>query len=575
MTNPQDEAPVTNGQAFINAAQSVIQAAQTLQTGDNQADTATAVQTILGAVGANNPSLTDAVQAILAPARAQKRPVICPQPPDYTTDVDGTTFNVSLPPPQGDQLPLLGTEAQEDFFGGSGSNGLETFFVNLAASIAAIFAIFGGVAQIQSREILDEFNAVRQSQLLSPADLADMVERNILCEEDGAQEAAGSGVNATRFHNMVLDAGEPPGPVQMLELLRRDLIEGDRFAQAIAYSRVKTDYIPDLLKLVYQTMSAADAVNLFVKGVPVTPGDFTTQGLDPPDTTDPDELRNQFAAAMFRRAGGLPSQWDLLKTGAGDSVGVVHATQLLHHGLINQDQWTEIVGRSRVNPIFYYAVAMSDRRWLGNYQLGEVVAADPSLLEWGITQMIENGYPADQARYYIEAKAGGSAAKAKNATEAAVIEQYEVGSLTADQAKAELKTLGYTDAAQGIILAAADARLQLSIHNSAIGRVRSAYLAGHIDLAKARTELTNLNITDERIGWYLAAWQVEVDTRTRTLTEGQIGSLARKGRIGHDAAVAKWEAMGFSAEDADLLWQDYEPTSSSLARNVPAPGTPA
>ena len=82
-----------------------------------------------------------------------------------------------------------------------------------------------------------------------------MVIRNILDQDDAATNAAQSGVDAENFNYMVLNTGEPYGIDQALSLYRRGLIDYDELTKVVYYSRVRNEFLPDLLQLQWDTMS--------------------------------------------------------------------------------------------------------------------------------------------------------------------------------------------------------------------------------------------------------------------------------------------------------------------------------
>lgn len=511
------------------------------------------------------------IQTQLAADPAPAPRVILPgdpiDPPGQLICPDGTTL--AVPPPVIGGLNRV-TDTSRDFFPAGALGAVEAFFVNIMADIAAALTVFGQVGAIQARELVNGFNAIRPTVAISPEVAADMVERNILPKAVALEEAKAGGVGPDRFDALIDESGEPPGIMQMIELLRRDLIGEERFYQAVAYSRTKTEYICDLLNLRYETMSAADAVESYIKGIPIKPNDFVTQGLTPPAGADEQKLRYEFYAAMFRRGGGLPSQWDLMWQAAGDAIGVAKSASLLAHGEITEAEWNLIVGRSRINPLFYDVAKKENIKYFSAFQVGAIVEADPSLAPQATTWLLQDGYPRDQVVAYIAAKAGGKVAKPRNETATMVEAAYEAGIIDHGGALTELQTLGYHAAEADLILRNVEARRELAIRKAAISRVRAAFLARHIDVPTATTDLTDLKVAEDVIPEYIRAWRIERETQTRQLTLGQVGSLVHKNRIGKAAAIDAWVDMGFTAGDAEMLWEDYRPTEASIRNNVPS-----
>src|SRR5205814_1318360 len=86
---------------------------------------------------------------------------------------------------------------------------------------------------------------------LSPDLLAAAVIKGVVSEPNAASAAALSGVDASRFHTMVMTAGQSFGVAEALLLLRRGQIDRAEFDRIVKYSNTRDDFIPDILKLIY------------------------------------------------------------------------------------------------------------------------------------------------------------------------------------------------------------------------------------------------------------------------------------------------------------------------------------
>ncbi|MGH7746048.1 MAG: hypothetical protein ACREQ5_14940, partial [Candidatus Dormibacteria bacterium] len=97
-----------------------------------------------------------------------------------------------------------------------------------AAMLGMVIGSLGALGKIDLQPLVNQYWSQYPTVPISPADLADMVERNIMPMSTATEMAAESGVNSVNFGFMVEDTGEPYGIEQALSLLRRGLIsEGD------------------------------------------------------------------------------------------------------------------------------------------------------------------------------------------------------------------------------------------------------------------------------------------------------------------------------------------------------------
>jgi len=445
-----------------------------------------------------------------------------------------------------------------------GTNTILRWLIDVVATFTGVIAAAGGVGGIFWKKFLNWYQTQHLDEPLPVADLADMVERGILDYDTAAGEAKMSGVDEHRFANLVANTGEPPGIEAMLGLWRRNLIDDAELHKTVAYSRVRTDFLCHIMQLAYSSMSAAEAIEGYVKGVPVPDAVFAADGLEAPANATEAQKTNAYFAAMFRRAGGLASQWNTLKNAAGNAIGVERAAALEAHELITPEKLHEVILRSRTNPIFADIAAMGNKRWFSAFQIGSILSSHPELAADATKWLLQDGYPPDQVAAYVAAKSGTKAAKVKAETETQILTAYSSGFLPHDQAVAALAELGVPKGSIEAILQTHDARRVLAAQDAVITRIRNMVISGHWDIAKARAELNVLQLNPTVIDHYLHLWQVEADARTNEITSAQVGSLFHRGRIQYAEAESLWQKMGYSAEHIHYLALEYAPTERSV-----------
>lgn len=411
--------------------------------------------------------------------------------------------------------------------------------------ISLIWQIASQVAQVLVRPLINRLNIIDGDVPIAPADAADMVERSIIDEGTGAGYAGAWGMRPDAFHLMVLNTGEPYGVVEALSLLRRGLIDEGRFAEVVHYSRIRNEFLPDLLYLQHDTMTAGDAITGALKGV-IPPGE---------------------AADLFAKAGGLPDQFQTLLDTAGDPIGVQQALTLLNHGLISEAQAVQVIRHSRINPIFEGMALLTRRKFLTAFQIDTAVKSGAATIPQAISWLIAEGYTPEQVTAVVHGAVKAKTATTHNLTEAQVAEMWEVGAISKAEASSRLVALGYTATEVDFILAYYDEKRHLAMINGAVGQLRKVFLAGRIDKSAASAQLDSLGIDPQARTWLLDVWQVERATELRELTMAQIGGMFKKGLLADTEAVARWEAMGYSPGDAALLLADYG--------GPPPPGSPA
>ena len=444
----------------------------------------------------------------------------------------------------------------------------------------AVRTVAGAVASAATQNEVNKALARYQDVPLSPAVLADAVIRNIMSEEAATAEAAFSGLNAERFATMVTDTGESYGIIDALRLWHRGSylaeivptgatgaasypytlggslggtygITQPELDKVIYYSRVRDEFIPDLLKLSYNTMSPADAIGVAIKG-----------RMDPAD-----------AKQLFLAGGGMPEQWDLLYEAAGDSMGVVGAVMLHHRGYITDAELEDVLYQSRINPRFYPLVKLQYLHFLAPYQIAQAVKSGVVDAETANKWLLESGYPADQAAAFASTEAAGTIHTAKAETEGMILADYEAQIITEAEATQALTALGYIPSAIPFVLETYAARRVIAMRNAAITRLRLGFLAGAVSVDDVRTDLGTLGVPPAAVDSFLQAWRIELATPTKRLTMAQVGKLLEEGHMTSAEGVAYWERLGYTGPDTAWLLLLYPP--GSKAPPAPAPTTTA
>jgi hypothetical protein len=475
------------------------------------------------------------------------------------------------------------------------------------AARAAVSTVASGVAAAASQTTINTAMAKYADIPLSPATLATAIVRNVLPDSSGGagkapsgypsalypngvsgntatQEAALSGVNGNRFAAMVGATGMAYGVVDAIRLYNRNTnmwaleanpdtgsfpvyvnssdlgpawgIQLAELYEVIAHSDIRPEYSPDLLKLAKNTISPADVVEMVVKQI----------------------ISAEIGQNLYVAGGGFAEQFEALVAGAGDSMGPEKITDLLAHELITEAQATRALGMSRINPDFYYAYIAAGggpgpvhAKWLGPYEIGEAITTGDITAATGLTWLLEQGYPQDQAAAFTTSKGGTTVVKVKNDTASQVLKLYAAQVYTEAETTTALANLGYSSAAIEVLEQQALATQMLAQHNSAVSRVRAAYLVGEITSAQVGADLGELGVPAAAVSAFLTDWDVEIATPKLHLSAAQVGKLLEQGNIDSGTAQAKWVAMGYSSNDAALLLYIYPPPPSGDTTTTSGP----
>lgn len=435
-----------------------------------------------------------------------------------------------------------------------------------ADSAAAQFLLWGVGYGIAESLLAPVLTAVRQGAYgklpdvaLSPDQLADMVLKAIKTEADAAGEAAMSGIPAGSFHDMVLDAGEPPGLEFVLEAWRRGYIEWGTGAPgeasvsaAIRTSRLRNEWAATIEKMAVLPIGVADAVDAVVEGqIPRAEGEQIA-------------YQNGISAADFailvNTRGNPPSVSELLELHRRKLIGLAGVgpdqttvQQGIYEGATKDKWWTLLADLATTLPPPRTVTALE--------RAGVITPAQAVDLyqQAGLSPEIAAAYSADASTSRVAAH--------KQLAESQIVALVESHLATPAEATAMLEDLGYTAEEAGFVLALAEHGVAARQYNAAVGRIRSLYVARKITRAEALASLGHLSVPADAVADLLATWDTEVAASVRTLTPAEIVDAFHLSLIDQAAAQGELVAIGYTAYDAWLLL--------SIKEKIPLPDRPA
>lgn len=369
--------------------------------------------------------------------------------------------------------------------------------------------------------------------LPSPQEIAAMEQRDIVNTIHAIDLGLLNGVNEDTMRQLIELAGEPLGPQSLAEAFRRGFIDRERFNRGVVQGPLRKEWFDVLEKLSISRMStidAADAVNQGHLSFDEAKAVATANGLDD----------NDFAT-LIEIAGAPP--------------GVDFITEALNRGFIDETTFTGAFLESRIKNKYVQLFLQMRTRLIPQETVRLLYRNGVYPREKALQTLLWHGFTPTDAEALLALENTRQDGGARELTRAQVVDLYEVRALSRDDAQAMLVSLGYDEANAATLLDLADFKhLQIFV-NSAINRVKSAYITGKIDRAIAGAQLDNLLVPPEQQDELFAIWDIERTTITKTLTPAQIRQAAKKELISHEEAIARLTSQGYASDDADLFLQ--------------------
>lgn len=395
----------------------------------------------------------------------------------------------------------------------------------------AIYQLAGQVAQIYWQETFNSLNRDNPDVPTSPAFAAEAVVKGHVTGEQGALEAAASGIDRDRFNVMVGVTGNPPGPETLMAMLRRAIIGDDQFAQGIRQGLIKTEWTDELRQLRWGPPSAAQAILGAVQN----------------------HISADLARTIVGEEGIDPFHFSWLYENAGRPPGTVQMLHLLNRGEVNVADVVQSIRESDIKDKYIDSM-LALRVYLPPVRTVVAMTRHGAITDEHATQLLtENGVrPEDIAGYLAEAHTT-RASSVHELSVSQVRSAYTDGAIDRPTAIAHLTALRYSAQDATFLVDLADAALAHTEHQNAVHRVRSLFTGGHITRTDASSDLDRLGVVATQRNQLLAIWDVERSTVRRELSVAQLQESLRRGYLTEVAFGDRLVAMGYDPSDADTL----------------------
>jgi hypothetical protein len=330
--------------------------------------------------------------------------------------------------------------------------------------------------------------------LLSPAELANARQQEFIADDRLHSEGELQGYTNERMDLLYKMAGLPPGPMEGLEMLRRNIPLPDGYAGLIAEGHTKTKYTDAFLALENHILSGHELAGLVLRGWLTEAEGAALAKLDGWDTP-------QFHQLVLNR--GRPATTHQVH------IGFARGGRLAEAGNDEQATFKRAIQESDIRPEWF------DILWAQRYTY-------PSAF---VTRALTQDGTFDEAQAeQILLFTGWEPTLAKQTA-------------TKWAAPSGTTTAKWAGRAQ--------TRLFTTAHNE--------YMVGHIDEAQARALLTELGALVAESDQTIRLWDAEQAILSRELTQAQILKLHKKGLITDADALERLEYHGLSTDDATKL----------------------
>ena len=369
------------------------------------------------------------------------------------------------------------------------------------------------------------------TELLTPQELATLVNFGVLTEAEATPLAAKAGMTADPFHMLVVGGGQPPALGTLLEAYRRGIIDDARLAKGIQQGPTRIEWTDVLKALRYEPMPTADAITAAVQG----------------------HLTVDQARAKAQENGLLPEDFDPLMATAGEAPGPQTVLDFMNRGIFTPDEAVAAIKETRLKDKYIPALLASAVNLPPNDTVRMLYRTKQLDRTEAYGYLRQLGYDDRISNALLDSATASRSGTARDLTAAQVTGLYSERAIDADTAGAMLSALGYTDDDVTFLLDGAELARLKKFNDAAISKVASQFVSHHIDVNTASAALDALQIPASQRDDLLNLWSIESAIVTKSLTEAQIVAAAKKAIIDPDTAESLLIGQGYAQADADVL----------------------
>lgn len=368
-------------------------------------------------------------------------------------------------------------------------------------------------------------------ELLSPADWALAALRKNVSTDQAAAGAAMWGLSADDFATLMLNTGEPPGTMQLLEAYRRGFIDEATLEKGILQSRVRDEWIPTLEKLRYAPMSTAAAANAVVRGY----------------------LSEQQGADIAQQNGLEPDHWQYVLESNGRPPSHEQLSTLYLRGIISKAQFEQGIRESDIKDKYISDVFDLRVRFLPLFEARTLLNAGEITAATFTEQLLVQGYEKSVIDEIVKAAGTGKAVKAKHLTAADYTDLFDAGILDRDNTMHGLQSIGYDEQDAKSLITVAETKSQAKLTTELVTNVRNQFNRFKLTVEQADSELEAIGILKTERDRLVQGWEIVRPEGTRTLTEAQTLKALKDKAITPDDAYGRLRGLGLDDADARLL----------------------
>jgi hypothetical protein len=406
-----------------------------------------------------------------------------------------------------------------------------------------------------------------KEHVLTPADLANAVQQSFVPNDgllppdpggappfsvpftevplDTLGEFAASGISLEHARVLAQLSGNPPGPMELLTMWNRHIIDETSVEHGIREGRTKTKWTSPFKELRHAVLGAAEYASARLRG-------WVTEAE---------------AVAGGALTGHSAEQMELLYLNRGRPLAPVQAYTAAFRGSpgpvgpgytrgphdFDQEDFLRALRQSDVRTEYGPTLWANRFAYPSLFQMRGAVQSGAITPARALVILHYQRYEDQDAQALVSTWTKAGAAGTHALTKAELSAEYEGLFISEAEYRTALAALGYESFALDLEVHLGDARRVKKYRDAIVDELHGEYIAHDVDDAEAIAALAEVGVSTQATQNLLALWAIERRMHRRQLTAAQVKRGYKRGHITQAAAQARLADLGYDAAETEVL----------------------
>jgi len=397
----------------------------------------------------------------------------------------------------------------------------------------------------QQIEIL--LNSVKRN--LEVGEILEAYRRHILIEEEAESKLAELGLTEFEIETLLNLTKTLLNPTDLIRLWLRDEISESELEEELSKHGYDRADIEKIKSLAFYIPSVSDLIELVVKEA-FDDEKIKRLGLD----ANVDRIVEE--VGKYAKAQGLSEEWLKRYWYAHWRLpSVEQGINMFFRGLITYDELKDLITALDYPPFWVNKLLGLAQAIPTRVDLRRFIENGLADFDYVVEQYKKQGYSEDDAIRLAKLAYFTVTQDERNKLRNTIISGFKAGWISEDEAKDMLKDIFIPDNVIDLLIQNAKLEIHKEQIEAEIKAIHNNFIKGIIDDSEMFKQLIELGLNTAEAEFYRYTWIKEKQAKQKTISKYDLEQMVKYGIINKDIFIEKMMRLGYSRDDADLIYQ--------------------